>query len=73
MRRGGDHITNTKAYKNAGTHAEKNSVMDKAQQLTAAHIKQHVEDHGYVHTCVKFFSFSFRDDFTHDDSPPYLI
>jgi hypothetical protein len=46
----GTHITNTNAWKNAGTDAEKKTVLDKAKKLTEDRNTHHAENHGLVHT-----------------------
>jgi Ser/Thr protein kinase RdoA (MazF antagonist) len=46
----GTHITNTNAWKNAGTDAEKKTVLDKAKQLTEERNTHHANTHGVVHT-----------------------
>ena len=52
----GTHITNTNAWKNAGTEEEKKAVLAKAQQLTDERNTHHANTHGLVHTCVRYFS-----------------
>ena len=46
----GTHITNTNAYKNAGSDKERKAVLAKAQQLTDERNTYHANTHGLVHT-----------------------
>jgi len=46
----GTHITDTNAWKNAGTAAEKKAVLAKAQQLTDERNTHHANTHNLVHT-----------------------
>ena len=52
----GHHIHDTNAWKNAGTKKKKKAVVAKAQKLTHEIITNHAENHGLIHTCVRFIS-----------------